>query len=178
MDEVSGVAFVQETVDAVLDSSGAAFNPDIHTSKDGNPVVNKNGTFRKRKFRRHAEISEDDSPDDCAATSAVVTETFFSICMMFGGTEWQPEETEHTAMASAWENYLRAKGIDTIPPEAMLVMAVGAYAGKRFAKPSVGTKAKRWISSKTSRWFGVRNNAFPNSGNHDLREDHDSKPTS
>lgn len=70
----------------------------------------------------------------------------------FSDEGWQPEnKAEHDALRSAVANYLRATNREELPPSVALLLAVGAFAGKRVSRPKTSERLKMfWI------WFRVR----------------------
>lgn len=149
---------VDQIADSVIrDSQGTAFDPAIHgTSTDGKPSTKKDGTFRnRRKTHASAEFEEatqraEGGPDP-AALGVAVSRTFLTCCMLIGGEGWKPAEQEALALDGAWAQYFQARGVESIPPEALLLAALTAYAGPRLAQSKAPSKMGKWISEKIFR---------------------------
>jgi len=71
------------------------------------------------------------------------------------GPEWQPRAPEEkTMVVQGVAAYMRAKGMDDIPPGLMLTFVITAYAGPRLAAPPTRSKlqlAWAWLRSKLSK---------------------------
>lgn len=156
--------------------TGTAFNPSIHaTGADGGPVINADGSFRKRrgvgKSSPQSRVGgKKNSAGDSAAAAAKAAATAagtalaqltFVSGVIIGGEEWAPRKDassgldEAAMMTDAYAQYCAAKGITDIPPGWALTVALLAYAGPRFAMPHTQSrmaKVKAWTVGKIGSW--------------------------
>lgn len=155
------------------DKHGFKFDPEVHkVNRDGTPKVTGDGLLWRKPGKRPAKSKSvifRGGPDQGTGTDesghqpqpgtesahyqaagAVMAETIFSIGQMFMGREWAPVQTEgmdeRAAMADAWAQYFRAKGIHDIPPGVAVSIAMASYALPRLALESTRTKMGRMRS--------------------------------
>ncbi len=95
-----------------------------------------------------------DAATDDSTKYAVLGEMSFDIgagtlCTLFG-PEWQPRTKEERATVSvAIANYYKAKGVQDLPPGALLAVVLLAYAGPRLAHDNTQSKLKlAWAWTK------------------------------
>lgn len=83
-----------------------------------------------------------------------------------GRGEWAPDsDAEHEQLRDAAAAYMRAKGIDDLPPGPALLLAVGTYAAKRIQRPNTNTRWRMlmdyWRARLASWWSGRKIDALP-----------------
>lgn len=162
--ETTGDAISQVADNILRDAAGNAFDASLHGSKkDGTPAYKADGTFRNRRKAKPSaefeEAAERAEKPDCAALGVAVSRTFLTCCMMIGGEAWNPGEHETAALDGAWAQYFQARGVESIPPEALLLAALSAYAGPRLANSKAPSRIGSWVKEKI---FRRRRNASSN----------------
>lgn len=180
--------------DAPRDRDGRAFDPTLHVHRAGAPVLNKDGTLRKRPIntdRRTSLPPEPDAPprregerssapgasqmpsspeaDAMYRTSAEVTVTTYVGIMSTIGEHWRAGSEEWQQQVEAWERYYRVRGIVDLPPEIMIAVALANYA--------LGTEARRddmrAVRDRAMTRFGLGGaRARAHSGQDRVRQDH------
>lgn len=150
----------------ITDSAGTIYDPLLHETDaaTGRPKLTITGKFRKRRGRRKSPL---DAPvressklgyREAGRLSAEAVFVFGQVCF---GEEWKPEinpeiglnETEQ--MTAAWAAYYEQTGMKDPPPWVMLLIAMGAYAGPRLARPKTQSRLKKmrqWIGLRLSGW--------------------------
>lgn len=143
------------------DAPEKGFDPEIHESVNGQPVLTPTGRFKKKKGansrRLHIPESENDEQKRAKMVAAqrlmaatVVVDSFINTGVMVFGQEWLPETqkildpttqkelgvlSERETLITTTEQYMAAKGINDIPPGVCLALVVSAYCLKRTQKP-------------------------------------------
>lgn len=157
------------------DSSGAAWNPEIHaTGADGKGVKTAKGEWRRRRGaagrssvvgRKAADVPPAQQNDTAARAAGVAcAHSLFMFGRMLGGEEWAPRKIEEKGtvlldeskmMEQAWGDYFVATGKTDFPPGLALTMACSAYILPRFTMPMTKSriqKAKEWAVHKYVSW--------------------------
>lgn len=153
------------------DKQGRTFNPAIHAvQKDGSPSVTKSGFLRAKRgasgqtYVPPQAIAGDEA---VAAAGKAISRSFVTICIMLGGTEWNPSQDEMVGLDMAWSEYFKARGIEEIPPEVVLGTVLMGYMGPRLAaSQTFRARVSGWLS----RFRRNGGNAQFNSGNNGQRE--------
>jgi len=132
--------------DALLDSSGTVFNPEIHqTKRDGSPSYTKSGRFRKvRRPSASASPAEPEPEDLRYRTAAEGTVAAIEMLgVMLGGDAFRyikdrkSKIDERAAGVDAWAEYFRAHDIEDFPPGIVVAIWAITYAAPRFGDPTV-----------------------------------------
>ncbi len=152
---------------AQVDDFGRAFDPAIHaTDSDGNPRINKDGTFRKKRgSQKSSQVNlPGTTPGDVSTKiGKSIAESIFQIGQLIGGEEWAPirnEEygvDERRQMHEAWTAYAEEKEIEDFPPGVAVTIAMLGYIVPRFAMPKTKTRAEKfkdWCTLKYVQWKG------------------------
>lgn len=166
------------------DKTREEFDPSIHVAtKDGLPVMNRDGSFRKKPGRKnpsisgHAEprinIPEAPQPDQSEMAAKACAALYVQSGMTLFGMEWAPENKEEfQGLEFAFKSYFDAKGAIDIPPGIALALAMSSYAAKRFQQPTTQSRiayAWGWLRGRFSR--GKKTNATRDDiGSNGLRE--------
>lgn len=150
------------------DKHGFAFDPAVHKTKpDGSPLLTSdNRLWRKSGVRPKQSKSfvgagpippgaPGAAPDaqpapgteaaHYQASGQVMAETLTGVCAMLGGEDWHAAEHEKAALANAWGNYFRSKGLTDIPPGVAVLIATGGYLLPRLSKPTTRGKLARLV---------------------------------
>lgn len=146
-------------------SSSSLFDPAIHSvDSAGNPRLNKDGSYRKKRGPKSGAtsqvqvtaVTEDQKLE--AKTAAILTvQCLFIICTSLGGEEWQPIKDsskgtdERKQLIEVWEQYYISSGVFNIPPWMTVVVATGMYAAPRFTMPKTQSRARKvwtWMKMK------------------------------
>ena len=154
-----------------LDEKPSDFDPNIHaTDKDGNPKFLKDGkTYAKKRGRKSGStksvVSTPEKPKvvnsqnmKARATGVTAAHTLMVTCVGIFGDEWRPviDETsgidEKRNLEEAFADYMEAKGLEDIPPNIALVLAVSFYVVPRLGKPKTKNRVGNW-KTKTKQWF-------------------------
>lgn len=142
--------------DGPTDRFGRPFDPGMHsTNLDGTPRltlagklrVKRGGTASRSSVPPGAQPSEPvpDVQPDYAGMARLVVQSFIASTCMLGGDEWKPDDNdEKAALESAWEAYLRAKGVNDLPPGLILAIGMGTYSMKRFQRVETRTRLSAW----------------------------------
>jgi len=162
----------------LTDDEGNKFNPEIHLADaGGKPIINSRGYITKKRGRKKGCTPNQKLhlPDGKAATLAQEAEQatvkrqqaayisgvgFINIGVLIFGEEWLPEKApvDETGMiVQAFDDYYKVKGVADIPPGIALVIALGGYGIKRFAKPVTKTKLQLIAGSVIERVKGFFN---------------------
>lgn len=132
----------------LFDTKNVKFDPNIHAAgKDGKPIHNNDGTFRKRpgrknndgaqsrvynsKTTREAE-SADAAQGERARTQAIMAVTVstnFATLVM--GPHWKPTDEERAMLEDTTGAAFQSWGMDDLPPGWALLGAVAMYAAPR-----------------------------------------------
>lgn len=93
-------------------------------------------------------------------------------CMIAGDAAKMPD-TERSALGANFDNYMKAKNINDIPPGVLLAMGLGMYYGRVLNTPDqnqipIGAKLIFWLKQKFSR---KNKHARPDHGNDRQRQD-------
>jgi len=132
--------------DVLLDSSGTAFNPEIHqTKRDGSPSYTKSGRFRKvRRANASASPPETEPEDRRYRTAAEGTVAAIEMLgVMLGGDAFRyikdkkAKIDERAAGIDAWAGYFESHDIDDFPPGIVVAIWALTYAAPRFGDPTV-----------------------------------------
>jgi len=132
--------------DVLLDSSGTAFNPEIHqTKRDGSPSYTKSGRFRKVRRANASSSTAETEPEDrryrTAAEGTVAAIEMLGV--MLGGDAFRyikdkkAKIDERAAGIDAWAEYFRANDIEDFPPGIVVAIWAITYAAPRFGDPTV-----------------------------------------
>jgi len=144
-------------------------------SDSDKPKRKRSNRRTKSQYTIEPEIEEQpESNVSYAQMGAVMANCFFSLCMVIGGPDWKPDNSESQAMEAAWAGYFEAKGIEQLSPELMLGIVITGYGGKRLMMPTTQSRLKTlW-----ERWKRRRNpyqqNARSDSGNNNVGENNSS----
>ena len=152
------------------DDKGNLFDPDMHAvDGEGNPVKNKDGSFRKNRGRKKGQSSGSEGSGGVDGNAAGVdkrtaleagratAQTIFTLGRALGGDEWAPMIDrekgidEPAQMTDAWAGYYEAVGIKDMPPWMPVVIAMGTYALPRLQKPQTQSRLqqlKQWVFGK------------------------------
>ncbi len=149
----------------------SGFDQSIHELKDGQPIKNKDGSFRKKRGRKtgvNYSAAGDDTGSDgfnypespqsnnlemAAKTAAAI---YIQTGVIVFGPEWlpDPKAMEQEQLEYAFKMYFEAKGITDIPPGVALAITCAAYAAKRLYQPVTQSRVAYmigWIRGKFSR---------------------------
>jgi len=153
--------------DALLDSSGTVFNPEIHQMKrDGSPSYTKSGRFRKIRRPKGTESTEPEPEDSRHRTAAEGTVAAIEMLgVMLGGEAFRyikdrkAKIDERAAGIDAWSAYFEAQGIEDFPPGIVVAIWAITYAAPRFGDPTVRQRFAAFGSriakgaKRVLRWF-------------------------
>lgn len=173
-------------------AADGGFDPAIHlTTKDGLPIKNKDGSFRKRAGRKsgaapapktpHINLGRDELhipeapiPDHSLEMAAkTCAALYIQTGVIIFGNEWfpDPEISEADQLEFAFKAYFEAKGVIDIPPGVALAMALSGYAAKRLYMPKTQSKLSYAIGWLKGRFSRNKNNAARNDiGSNGMRE--------
>lgn len=142
------------------------FDPEVHVADQwGEPVLNKDGSYRKKRGRKKGSRNSDsDSTDENTVPVINVDEAakqsanlFINAGVLIFGDDWAPESKDEAgALKNAFKNYYDAKGVPEIPPEYGLAFALGAYSLNRITKDQTRTKLQKvgiFLKEKFGRFF-------------------------
>lgn len=166
------------------DEKSNLFDPQIHaTTDDGQPVRNKDGSFRKKRGRKSAPnigkpviSSTGITRTESLAAGKAVTETIFVICSSIFGPEWNPiidvEKgiNEPQSMTDAWAAYFETTGVKTIPPWVGLSVVMASYSLPRLRGPQTKSRMQKFMDL-----FKGKKNARTNSRNDWKRQNNSSQ---
>lgn len=114
------------------DKDGLSFDPNYHsTDKDGNPVLNQDGTLRKKRGKKLGAINsklsvpnnQNAQPQqtiDYRGPAKVTAQTIDGVLMSFS-SDLKPTDEEKSLTELTWEEYYRIKDVRDIPPGIMLL---------------------------------------------------------
>ena len=157
------------------DSVGTKYDPDIHETRDGEPVLTSTGKFRKRRRTRKDEVD--------TALGAVAAAMTIKTCVICFGREWEPIKSEENNidefayMARSYDEYFKSKNIEDFPPGVALSIALAAYAAPRLTLPETRSRTGKvtgWFKRKWQGWKlrrGNRHGARADSRNDGERQD-------
>lgn len=132
------------------------FDPDIHvTDVDGNPVKNKDGTWRKKRGRKVSDPTRQESRE----LAVVTVETMERVAVLAISPEWVMMKDEgideKAGLVTAFDRFYDAHDIDDIPPGVALAIACGSYVIPRLAMEQ--TKKKfGGLTGKVRLWWHNR----------------------
>ena len=160
----------------------SGFDPRIHVERDGKPVLNSDGTYRRKPGRAkrasvdttQAATEAGEGPPEnndavqaelrrrCALMASGVT---FTLCQAIGGPEFLPMVDvdkgidEPRLVAGGWEEYFKSRGNIDLPPWAALAVALSAYIAPRLAMPQTQSRLATiwlWMRGKVQSWKARR----------------------
>ena len=132
--------------DALLDSSGTVFDPEIHQMKrDGTPSYTKSGRFRKIRRPKGAAAPAEPEPEDSSYRTAAegTVAAIEMLGVMLGGEAFRyikdrkSKIDERAAGIDAWTAYFESQGIEDFPPGIVVAIWAITYAAPRFGDPTV-----------------------------------------
>lgn len=141
------------------------FNPEFHaTDKDGNPIKNKDGSYRfkngrKKGFSPQKSVLNAPQPTpvvDMQSRHAanVVSGLFEQTTIKLIGEEWRLSDDERRSNVQAWEDtFNHYGGVKLSPPQA-LMLNQGAIILTRVAMPKTKSKLSlgyAWLRTKMTR---------------------------
>jgi len=152
IDEITNPSEVEVDVapppddDALIDSSGTVFDPEIHqTKRDGSPSYTKSGRFRKVRRANGSVNRVESEPEDhryrVAAEGTVAAIEMLGV--MIGGDAFRyikdkkSKIDERAAGVDAWSAYFCHHDIDDFPPGIVVAIWALTYAAPRFGDPTV-----------------------------------------
>lgn len=160
----------KEERESSVDIDGEEFNSDIHaTDKNGNPIKNKNGTWRKKRGSKATkstsksakEKEKEQKENESYKASGIMCATVQELGMVaiFGeaGKFDSVSMSKHTA--EVWEAYLRHKEVAELPPSVMVAACVISHGVRSAQKPEAEPRVEKiktklgltWHKMKT-RW--------------------------
>lgn len=98
-------------------------------------------------------------PDKYELAADMYCRAFYATAdsLFAGGGEWAPDsDAEHEQLRAAAAAYMRAKGIDDLPPGPALLLAVGTYAAKRIQRPNTNTRWRLLVNYWKARFASWR----------------------
>lgn len=153
-DDSQGLGIGAEPTDA----HGDLFDSEIHATDDrGNPVINQNGTWRKKRGRKPGQKIYARSEPGAKEAGYATAQTIFMLCVSIGGDEWRPivdaksGRNEPQQIADAWTAYYEQAGIRNVPPWVGLAIAMTAYAAPRLHGEQTQWRVKKaweWVQGK------------------------------
>jgi hypothetical protein len=82
------------------------------------------------------DLAAPDPARDPGQAAATITAVLFTAGQAIGGAEWAPEDDAEAAeIRQAFQTYFEIRGAPPLPPELIVLAALGTYAGKRLKKP-------------------------------------------
>lgn len=157
---------VSGAVDAGTDAL-IGFDPAVHVMRDGAPVLNADGSFRRRPGRKSksdvAAPGVADVPNappipaqaatltDNRAVALVLVSTVTTLAEKTIGPEWAAGKDEIKVLSDATRKYLDSIGGVEITPGAALCIAVAGY-----ALPRIGHENTRSRLAKFGGWVADR----------------------
>lgn len=166
---------VSGAVDAGTDAL-IGFDPAIHVMRDGAPVLNADGTFRRRPGRKgKADRQTDVVPDGMAdsqaaapvapppiptqaatltdnrAVALVLVSTVTTLAEKTIGPEWAAGKDEVKVLSDATRKYLDSIGGVEITPGAALCIAVAGYALPRISHENTRSRLAKfgdWVADR------------------------------
>lgn len=131
------------------------FDPSVHAvNEDGTPKRRGDGSYALKRGRKPGQTSSSGklppkkaqgavvenapevsqvTPEDAAKQSANMV--ILANVMLLGEDIGRPDDkAEAESLKVAFENYYTVKGVPNFPPEIGLIIAVGAYTGKRLIR--------------------------------------------
>ena len=146
--------------DALLDSAGTVFDPEVHaTTRDGSPSYTKSGRFRK--VRRPKSSTPDETPEDRRYRTAAegTVAAIEMLATMVGGEAFtyikdkKAGIDERASGIDAFAAWYESRGIEDFPPGIVVAIWAITYCAPRFAHQPVrdrfrkiGSKAIKGIS--------------------------------
>lgn len=140
------------------DKRGRIFDPAIHSTRDGEPILNADGTIRLKRGRGAGSVLAKPATTD---PGIAIAEAIFTFGQMFGGEEWVPRQDakygidERAQAHDAWQRYCEAKEITDIPPGIAITLCTLGYVVPRLFMPITKTrfqKARLWVVGKYVGW--------------------------
>ena len=163
--------------DAFRDRSGKTFDPQKHkANSDGTPRKNARGDFISATIGRPSAKKEEQSqsastarpevknfintgaPDDFDQAAELYLQFGYGVAASFLSEGIRPDDqTEHNSLKIPLAAVLREKGKVGLSPTEMLLLACGAYFGKKMGNPTVRERVALWYMKGKSlfdRWTG------------------------
>ena len=100
----------------------------------GKLKFNADGTPKKKTGPKPKDLQKKED-DEFAALGEIGSGFFFMATGLFLGQDWQPTDDERKRIENAFGVYLRAKGLEDLPPGWLLAGALVGYAWPRLSKP-------------------------------------------
>ena len=163
---------------AAGDTTYADFDPAIHVTRDGAPVINKDGSYRMRPGRKPKSTGAEMAPErvapaaptaptpqnlaaagtvtDNKAVALVLVTTVTAMAEKLIGPEWSAEKDEVKALSDATRKYLDSIGGLEITPGAALCIAVAGYAMPRLAVENTRSKLAQMGYWLRDRYYWLR----------------------
>lgn len=127
----------------------AGFNPAVHAvNPDGTPRRKLDGTYARKRGRKPgthtAQVTVPDKRAQCEIAAAQTCNLLINSCVILLGDEWKPSSAaESEGLKNAFSDYYELRGIPALPPEVMLLIAIGSYAAPRLTQENTVNKIKR-----------------------------------
>lgn len=107
-------------------------------------------------------------PDRYDLAADMYCRAFYSMAdsILAGKGEWAPDnDAEHEQLRAASAAYMRAKGMEDLPPGPALLLAVATYSAKRIQRPNTATRLRMFVDywrARFSTWrTGRKIDALP-----------------
>ena len=149
----------EEPERAVFDNDG--FDPEIHsTDAMGNPVKNKDGSFRKKRGRKRGSTVNPEATYESGNLAKTSVELLVNTCVVTFGEAWLPIKDkdhgidERVNLEGAFDRFYAEKGLDDLPAGFALVLACSAYALPRLQDQQTKSKLSKlgsWLKQKGGR---------------------------
>lgn len=115
------------------DAAGDVFDPLSHLARNGEPVYNKDGTYRKRPGKRQgagkATNKADSTPmtaDTARGLATMAVDMGTGAAVRFGGDLWRASGEEREAMIAAYATWAQTLG--DVPPWVQAAVVTAMYA--------------------------------------------------
>lgn len=151
----------------------AGFNPAIHaTNPDGTPKLTPTGRFAKKAGLRQNSAAVASTTTNVSKGAVVgvpvdhwpvakqITNVGVNLAVRFIGPEWEPrDKDELPQVAFALKDYFDARGVPQMPPEVVLLLAIGAYAAPRLNHDNTRKKLSRFFNGVKDWYKNLRTRA-------------------
>lgn len=142
----------KESVAAEEQKLATDLDPELYViNPDGTAARNKDGTLKKKTGPKKKVEGTAEAFGEFGMVAAESTFMAFSALL---GPAWQPTDEEKRNLTNAWGTYLKAKGINDVPPGVLLLATLVAYARPRITDETTQGRivgVYQWLKSKFKR---------------------------
>lgn len=138
------------------------FDPGVHAMlPDGTPKLKKDGSYAMKRGRKSGSTGQTslptptDNPTVLTPSKPIVTRAMcetaaqntanlvFNACVLGISDEFIPSRDEASGIKMAFADYYEQRGIINLPPELVLLSAIGMYVIPRLKMPKTQAKIKK-----------------------------------